>query len=237
MRTSVLDETPVRPPAPGPTRPRRRPLSLLSAGMLVLLAIGVGASIALASQPARSPATTSLARPSEPAPEQSGQAATPATEAARSSTAPQPSGQAQPATAPTTSTPTAGQAAVLPDGRHHAFVRKVNARRSTITVDLVQLFRGEAAVKAAIEDGKPSDEAQYLDHYVRNQNGRLRTLPMARGVGVHLLATCEESSPTQAALLAKLAENAGLGDVYYYTLTVRGGAVRQIQEHLTTPAC
>jgi hypothetical protein len=102
-------------------------------------------------------------------------------------------------------------------------------------VDVVQVFEDDAAVKAAIEDGKPRDYAQYLGVYVRNQNGRLRTLALADKPEVDLLAPCGDE-PTKTAVLGKLAENAASGS-YYYTLSVRDGAVWRIAEHLSVNAC
>ncbi len=47
-------------------------------------------------------------------------------------------------------------------------------------VDLVQVFTGDAAVRAALEDGVDRSAAEVRDTYVRNQNDRLRTLEMLR---------------------------------------------------------
>ena len=47
---------------------------------------------------------------------------------------------------------------------------------ATITFDLIQFFTGEAATKAAAEDGQGSPAPN--DYYIRNVNPRLRTLPV-----------------------------------------------------------
>jgi hypothetical protein len=70
----------------------------------------------------------------------------------------------------------------LTDGRYDAYVRKVDPDRDLIVVDLVQVFTGDAAVRAAIEDGMDRSAAQVRDTYVRNQNPRLRTLELAGDV-------------------------------------------------------
>ena len=79
------------------------------------------------------------------------------------------------------------------------------------------------------------DAAQVRDIYVRNQNDRLRTLPLASDVRVNLLQTCEGGGgrDQQLATLAKHASN----HLFYYTFQVRGGSVQQIEEHLANPAC
>jgi hypothetical protein len=128
---------------------------------------------------------------------------------------------------------------VLADGRYDAYIRTVDSGRNRLVVDLVQVFQGKAAVTAAIQDGKPRDTAQYLGVWVRNQNPRLRTLPLARDLRLDLRGgDCEAPLNHQ---LAKLASDARLmsGSVhaYYFTLTVQGGAVHRVQEFLAINAC
>ena len=130
---------------------------------------------------------------------------------------------------------TAKNATVLPDGVHHALIRKVDVAGDRITVDVVQLFLDGDAVKAAIADGKPREEARYLMVWLRNENPRLRSLPLATNLRVDFFRSCDES-PDRRALLKKLAGNARLG-VYFYTLTVRDGSVHAIKERQITPAC
>jgi len=124
---------------------------------------------------------------------------------------------------------------VLADGRYDAYINKVDTGHHQVVVDLVQVFQDQAAVQAAIADGMSRDRAQYLSVYVRNQNPRLRTLPLASDVRIDLWRTCDDPKPVSV-LLAKLASNARLG-WYYYTLTVTGGAVHQIKETFKGNAC
>jgi hypothetical protein len=128
---------------------------------------------------------------------------------------------------------------VLADGRYDSYIRTVDAGNQRLVVDLVQVFHDRAAVTAAIQDGKPRDTAQYLSVWVRNQNPRLRTLPLARDLRLDLRGgDCEAPRNHQ---LAKLASDArlmsGSTHTYYFTLTVTGGAVHQIQETLAINAC
>jgi hypothetical protein len=128
---------------------------------------------------------------------------------------------------------------VLADGRYDSYIRTVDSGRGRLVVDLVQVFEGQAAVDAAITDGMSRDQAQYLGVYVRNQNPRLRTLPLARDLRLDLRGgDCEAPLNHQ---LAKLATDArmmsGSTHTYYFTLTVAGGAVHQVQEILAINAC
>jgi hypothetical protein len=148
----------------------------------------------------------------------------------------------KPIPAPKPPTPVAKQpvdrVAVLADGRYDAYIRQVNTRGDYLVVDLVQVFHDRAAVDAAVADGQSRDRAQVLSTYVRNQNPRLRTLPLAGDLRLDLHGGCEEPISHQ---LAKLAADARAmsGDVhtFYFTLTVAGGAVHRVQEFVAINAC
>jgi hypothetical protein len=148
----------------------------------------------------------------------------------------------KPIPAPKPPTPVAKQpvdrVAVLADGRYDAYIRQVNTRGDYLVVDLVQVFHDQAAVNAAVADGQSRDRAQVLSTYIRNQNPRLRTLPLAGDLRLVLHGGCEEPISHQ---LAKLAADARAmsGDVhtYYFTLTVAGGAVHRVQEFVAINAC
>ena len=227
MSAPILDEAPTNQSMPTPPRRRRRALTLLTAGTLVLLATGIGVSVAIAGRP-----TPTASSPSATAEEPG--TATPDTQ---SNPAQQQPTQNQQTPAPAASDSTTATPSALADGKHDAFIRTLDTRRGKVVVDVVQVFKDEDAVKAAIEDGKPRDTAQYLPVYVRNQNPRLRTLPLASNVQVDLLGGCEDSTLGKEALLAKLAQNASIAGVYYYTLTVEDGAVQRIDENLAVNAC
>jgi hypothetical protein len=128
---------------------------------------------------------------------------------------------------------------VRADGHYDSYIRTVDSRRNRLVVDLVQVFDGQAARDAAIADGMARDKAQYLGVYVRNQNPQLRTLPLARDLRLDLRGgDCEAPLNHQ---LTKLATDAramsGPIHTYYFSLTVRAGAVHQVQEFLAINAC
>jgi hypothetical protein len=188
----------------------------------IITAVVFAAAVAVTGCAAHSTADPSSGAPVTP------QAAPPITPAPESPTvAPkQPTAAPKPPTA-------APKPPVLADGRYDAYIRQVNTRGDYLVVDLVQVFHDQAAVEAAVADGKRRGTAQYVSTYVRNQNPRLRTLPLAGDLRVDLLGGCEEPVSHQ---LNKLAADARSGG-YYFTLSVSGGAVHQIQEHIEGNAC
>jgi hypothetical protein len=128
---------------------------------------------------------------------------------------------------------------VLADGRYDSYIRTVDRSRNRLVVDLVQVFDGQAARDAAIADGMARDKAQYLGVYVRNQNPRLRTLPLARDLRLDLRGgDCEAPLNHQLTKLATDARSmSGSIHTYYFILTVRGGAVQEVHERLAINAC
>ena len=104
---------------------------------------------------------------------------------------------AAPAPTPTAAAPATTEPAVLADGRHPVYIKTVDASGQTITFDLIQFFMGDAATKAAAEDGEESPPPN--DYYIRNVNPRLRTLPVRPGapITVNVLAAGSTGSATK----------------------------------------
>ena len=231
MSAPTLDRHPGSSQA-GSSEGRRRGRKQLSlvASALIVLSLAVGTSLALATRPVarQDPAAAAPTVAAEDQNAVAGQGPT--------------AGQGQDATGTAAGTGAGGQvsgteaaAPVLPDGDTTAYITKVASDR--IVVDVVQVFNDDKAVKAAIADGKPPAEAKDLTGWVRNENPRLRALPLAGGLDVRLLGGCEESGSDRAAVLAKLATHAERKGPYYFTLTVADGKVKRIQEHLAINAC
>jgi hypothetical protein len=219
-------------PASTSARRGRRPLGLLVAACLVVAGAAVGTTVALAgrdsspavaggagqvvaAQPAAQPTDGGQVKANGQS-EDDGQSKSQDKDSARETTA-------------------TAAAAVLPDGIHHTLIRKVDIAHDRITVDVVQLFLDGDAVKAAIADGKPRDQAEVMTVYLRNQNPRLRTLPLASDLKVDFYQSCDEK-PDRRAVLEQLASNVRLG-LYFHDLTVRGGVVHAIKERQIHPAC
>jgi hypothetical protein len=242
MSTPTLHRPPTTPrPAP-PTR-SHRPRMLLIAASLVVVAAAAGTSLALTNRsstgtPAAAPAATDAIATSQPADQSAGQAGDQRgtdDQSGQSSGAAKAKDDTSSEGNGSGSTGTAKGAAVLADGVHHALIRKVDVASGRLTVDVVQAFFDGDAVKAAIADGKSREEAQYLPVWLRNENPRLRTLPVAAGFNAAFLQPCDES-PSPRTALEQLATN-GRSGVYFYSMTVRDGAVERIQERLAVNAC
>ena len=245
--STTLHETPTRPSAPRP--PRRRLVALFAAGAVLVAALGAGGALALgdrnagqsadATQPSAAAAQAAAnIQSAQPAAGQSAKAAapTPASQQ-RGSDSKQTSGSGQEQSSTPSGSPTREGVTTRTHGRYDAYGRKVDPDRDLIVVDLVQVFTGKAAVRAAIQDGMDRSAAEVRDTYVRNQNDRLRTLEMAGGVRLNLIGSCESTG--QEALFTKLIKDAtyGQGQLFYYTLHVQGGMVQRIDEHQAQPAC
>jgi hypothetical protein len=136
---------------------------------------------------------------------------------------------------PTTSGPTAGEPAVLGDGRHPVYLKTVDPDRRMITFDLIQFFTGEAATKAAAEDNQESPPPN--DYYIRNVNPRLRTMPVAADapITVNVLAAQSTGSSTKdvSVTMAKLASYFPNSGTPPFWITVSQGQVtRMAQQYL-----
>jgi hypothetical protein len=136
------------------------------------------------------------------------------------------------APAPTAATPTTSEPVALADGRHPAYLKTVDPDRPTITFDLIQFFTGEAATKAAAEDGEESPPPN--DYYIRNVNSRLRTLPVRSGapITVNVLAAQSTGSSTKDVTvtldeLASYFPNSGTAPFW---ITVAQGQVTKIAQ-------
>ena len=145
-----------------------------------------------------------------------------------------------PSVAPTQPSPSAEPAPdpnALADGVYPTFVRAVDVQGATITVDVLQVFVGEAEQhQAAIEDGVDWEYFMYDPVYLRNENPLLRTLPVAWDVRILFLGWCEH--PSRWAGLTELRKEAASGDEgWYYELTVVDGAVAGIEQKLASSGC
>ncbi len=139
-----------------------------------------------------------------------------------------------PATAsPTTPAPdnhAASKPAVLADGRHPVYLTTIDPGRRTITFDLIQWYFGDDAAREAAKDHQESPPPN--DHYIRNVNPRLRTLPVRADapVTVNTLASAWTGSATKnvPVTLAKLATLRTDGAVFW--VTVRHDQVTKIAQ-------
>jgi hypothetical protein len=129
--------------------------------------------------------------------------------------------------------------AALEDGRHFGYVRSVDADAGTIEFDLAYFLSGEeanAAYQAAGGTGPVPN-----DHFVVNDNPKLRTLPLAPDVRLRLLDwnhCCETFFDGDLALFGQAIAKQGdvtEGDLIYrgqsqWWITVENGFVTEIEE-------
>jgi hypothetical protein len=228
MRTPVLDRAPSRPKAPARARRHHRSTIVVATGALTLLAVTAGAAVALVSRPARPEAPAAVASPASTPTTIGPVVRTPAPDAPVATTP----RQEAPGTPVSHRAPAPDP--VLANGTYPVFIRKLDADRRTMVVDVIQVFEGKAAAQASIEDGHTPYDPDYLFLYIRNQNPRLRTLPVAPDATIKLLSTCE--GPAPRAVLTLLAKHAATR-ASYYSITVKDGSVRRVEEHQTQPAC
>jgi hypothetical protein len=123
---------------------------------------------------------------------------------------------------------------ILKDGRYPTFILKVRPGTRTVTLDLVQFFTGPAASKAAEED-HAAEVPPPNDHWIRNANMLLRTLPVGSSarVTVNTLAAEETGSAIQdvKVTLTKLASYDLSNHLFW--VTVRGDTVTGLTEQFT----
>lgn len=213
-------------------RRRNRKQLVLIASALIVLALAVGTSLAIATRPVARQDPTAATPVA--APEDQSTSANQDTNQASGQGTTSDAGTSSQTGSGTKDQGTGTAAPVLPNGTTPAYITKVDSDR--IVVDVVQVFHDDQAVKAAIADGISPAKAKYYTGWVRNENPRLRTVPLAANLDVRLRGGCEDSGD-RAAVLTRLGEHAKRKGSYYFDLTVAGGKVTRIQEQLAANAC
>jgi hypothetical protein len=128
----------------------------------------------------------------------------------------------------------AGQAAeptAMENGRHMVVLKQVSASGRTVTFDLVQWFSGDAATKAAAEDGEESPPPN--DYYIRNVNPRLRTLPVTPDARLSLTRQTLNSGgggSAAANVEVDLATIQAMGRNHLFWTTVQSGRIVALEE-------
>jgi hypothetical protein len=122
--------------------------------------------------------------------------------------------------------PTNTEPVVLADGRHPVLLKAIDPGRGTVTFDLIQYFQGDQAAVEAAKDHQESPPPN--DHYSRNVNPRLRTLPVRADATItaNQVAGSNQDIPVSLARLATLTRTGG--GVFW--ITVRGDQVVRIGE-------
>lgn len=142
----------------------------------------------------------------------------------------------------TSGTPSPEASPILAEGRSFGFIKSIDLTNSTLVFDLAQFFTGDAAVKAAREDGVIGpNQGLDNDNYIRNVNPMLRTVPLARDAQVFVFVLgdpgcCTTPEPIDLATFAGEFQSPsapfyGAGQGYW--LTVEHGAIAKIEQQFT----
>ena len=125
----------------------------------------------------------------------------------------------------------------IEDGRHPVLLEEVGA--DGMVVDVIQWLTGEAANKAAVEDGVIEEgDSVPNDYYIVNDNPMLREIPVAADVQVTLSTWDCQNVPTEKSVVFDRFVELFDGDgecvdslaVNPYWLTVEDGVIVAIEE-------
>ncbi len=118
---------------------------------------------------------------------------------------------------------------MLPDGRSPVILTSIDVAHRTITFDLIELYLGTQAAVEWKKDNPGQTEVPPLNgHYMRNNNPKLRTLPVAAGVVVKVLNESGDPVPGTVISFADLASYRDFNSVFW--LTVKGGEVTLFEQ-------
>ena len=123
------------------------------------------------------------------------------------------------------------------NGRQAGYMHAVNVADHTLTIDIIQFFVGEAANRAAKEDGQETPVPN--DYYIRNVNPKLYTFPVAASASLTVLASEPESGgstdtrPVDLAGLATIVNGHAAKDQATFNpwwITTSNGTVVKVEE-------
>lgn len=120
-------------------------------------------------------------------------------------------------------------APVLPDGRSPVILKSVDVAHRTITFDLIELYLGaQAQVEWKKDHPNATGPGLPGDTYVRNNNTKLRTLPVSTNVVIKTLQHNGESTPTGQIAFEALPTYKSDSNIYW--ITVVGGTITLFEE-------
>jgi len=118
---------------------------------------------------------------------------------------------------------------VLPDGRSPVIIKSVDVAKRTVTFDLVELYLGLQAEVEWKKDNPGKTEVPPLNgHYMRNNNPKLRTLPVSASAVVNVLDNEGDPDPTATLAFDDLPTYRDLHGVFW--ITVKGGTITRFEE-------
>ena len=137
-------------------------------------------------------------------------------------------GSPPPAPAGVRSVPTApATAETIDGGSYYVLVERADPSRSSVSVHVVQLFRGAAAARQCARDGVPDQHGSLCHaYYIRDRGSRLWTVPI--GARADIAGGCGPVRPTTLRAVA-----AGLGQHRLFRLDVDHGVGTVLTETCT----
>jgi hypothetical protein len=126
------------------------------------------------------------------------------------------------------------EATDLEDGRHPAYITALDVDAGTVEVDVIQFLTGEEArVAYEQETGDPGGPPN--DYYIKNENSRLRTLPVAADVRVTVVDPGADSRPSTfgdlpALFATRFVPDGGRLTSNPFWLTLEDGTVTAMEE-------
>jgi len=162
-------------------------------------------------------------------------------------TTPQPStavptanaGVGGPKTSDSPSVPASASASapLIADGRHAAYLTKLDVGAKTLTFDKIDFLTGAAAKKAYLKENPGETDGPPNDYMIVNNNKLLRTLPIADSATITIVDMSSVGGvgvkkTTLAALPAYFAADKGAELLWHdpFWLTVKSGQITKIQE-------
>lgn len=129
----------------------------------------------------------------------------------------------------------------LASGEYFGYLKSIDLTTGDVTFDIAQWLSGDAANKAAVEDGVIEEgDGVPNDYYVRNNSKRLRSIVMREDTVITVArcaAECGQFTGSIAGLAASLKDTKPYnldapyrGQRAYYWLTVKDNVVQRIDE-------
>jgi hypothetical protein len=124
---------------------------------------------------------------------------------------------------------------VLADGRHAAYLTRLDVGKKTLSFDKIDFLTGEAAKKAYLQQNPGETDGPPNDYMIVNDNPLVRTLPIADGATITIVdmtGSVTSKKTTLAALPAYFAPEKGGKHLWHdpFWLTVKNGQIRKIEE-------
>ena len=149
--------------------------------------------------------------------------------------APAPGGSEAPKAAPASSAVPASPP-VLADGRHAAYLTRLDVGGRTLTFDKIEFLTGDAAKKAYLRENPGETDGPPNDYMIVNDNPLVRTLPISDAATITIVDLTDgvlASKDTElAALPAYFASEKGGKQLWHnpFWLTIKNGQITKIEE-------